>query len=148
MKSIFDEATRSELIARINTLNDNSEAKWGKMKIYQMVKHCVLCEEMYLGKKKYKRTILGRLLGKIALQGILKNENPMKQNAPTNQAFIIKESRGDVITEKEKWVALIKKYKHFSNNDFTHWFFGKMTKDQIGYLDFKHIDHHLRQFGA
>ena len=59
MKSIFGGTTRSELINRINTLNENSLAKWGKMNIYQMMKHCVMCEEMYLGKKKYKRTFLG-----------------------------------------------------------------------------------------
>ena len=148
MKSIFDEVTRSELINRINTLTENNSAKWGKMNVNQMMKHCILCEEMYFGRKKYKRTFLGRLLGKIALKGMLKDENPMKRNSPTNAAFRIKESQGDVIAERKKWVALIKEYEHFSNNDFTHWFFGKMTKEQIGYLNFKHIDHHLRQFGA
>ena len=148
MKSIFDGTTRSELINRINTLNENSLAKWGKMNIYQMMKHCVMCEEMYLGKKKYKRTFLGRLIGQMALKGILKDENPMKRNAPTHPAFRIKENQGDVITERKKWVALIKEYESFSNDDFSHWFFGKMTKEQIGYFNFKHIDHHLRQFGA
>ncbi len=148
MKSIFDEVTRSELINRINTLTENNSAKWGKMNVNQMMKHCILCEEMYFGRKKYKRTFLGRLLGKIALKGMLKDENPMKRNSPTNAAFRIKESQGDVIAERKKWVALIIEYEHFSNNDFTHWFFGKMTKEQIGYLNFKHIDHHLRQFGA
>ncbi len=148
MKSIFDVVTRSELINRINTLTENNSAKWGKMNVHQMMKHCVLCEEMYLGRKKYKRTFLRHLLGKIALNGMLKDENPMKRNSPTNAAFRIKESQGDVIAERKKWVALIKEYEHFSNNDFTHWFFGKMTKEQIGYLNFKHIDHHLRQFGA
>jgi hypothetical protein len=45
MNSVFDKATRDELISRINTLNENSTAQWGKMNIYQMLKHCILWEE-------------------------------------------------------------------------------------------------------
>ena len=50
MKSVLDKTTRDELINRINKLDENSEALWGQMNIYQMLKHCVLCEELYLGK--------------------------------------------------------------------------------------------------
>jgi len=58
MKTVFDKATRDELTGRINTLNENSTAQWGGMNIYQMLKHCTLAEEMYLGKKLYKRVFL------------------------------------------------------------------------------------------
>lgn len=33
-------------------------------------------------------------------------------------------------------------------DDFMHPFFGKITREQIGYLAYKHDDHHLRQFNA
>jgi len=56
MKTVSDLTTREELINRIQTLNENSKAGWGKMNIYQMVKHCTLSEEMMRGKKKYKRS--------------------------------------------------------------------------------------------
>jgi hypothetical protein len=39
-------------------------------------------------------------------------------------------------------------YANYSNNNFTHWFFGKMTKDQVEYFVYKHTDHHLRQFNS
>src|SRR5665811_1582683 len=107
MKSIFDKTTRDELINRINLLNENSTAQWGKMNIYQMLKHCTLCEEMYLGKKKYKRAFIGRVFGKIGLKNLLKNENPLQRNSPTSSEFKIKEISGDVIAEKFKWIALI-----------------------------------------
>jgi hypothetical protein len=64
MKSVLDKTTRDELINRINTLNESSMPQWGKMNVYQVLKHCVLAEEMYLGKKEYKRSFLGRLFGK------------------------------------------------------------------------------------
>jgi hypothetical protein len=68
MKSVFDKTTRDELISRIESLNQNSTAQWGKMNLYQMLKHCILWEEMLLGKKQYRQSFLGRLVGKIALK--------------------------------------------------------------------------------
>jgi hypothetical protein len=147
MKSIFDKATRDEIINRINTLNENSKAQWGKMNVSQMMKHCTQFEEMSLGKKKYKQSFLGKLFGKIALKDMLKDE-PIKKNLPTVPSFKIRENNFDLANEKEKWVKLIQEYEHFSNNNFIHPFFGKMTKEQIGLLDYKHNNHHLLQFNA
>jgi hypothetical protein len=148
MKSILDKTTRDELIARINTLNENSTAQWGTMNIYQMLKHCVLCEEMYLGKTKYKRVLMGRLFGKMALKNLLKDERPLKQNEPTSAHFKVIEKSGDVAAEKKKWLALVEEYGHYSNDNLVHWFFGKMTPEQVGYFVYKHTDHHLRQFNS
>ena len=148
MKTIFDKTTRDEVIRRINTLNENSTPQWGKMNIYQMLKHCTLCEEMYLGKKKYKRAFIGRLFGKIGLRNLMKDESPLQRNAPTSIAFKTKENSGDISTEKRKWISLMEEYAQFSNDNFVHWFFGKMTKEQVGYFVYKHTDHHLRQFNS
>jgi len=148
MKTIFDKVTRDELISRMGALSETSRAQWGKMNIYQMLKHCTLAEEMYLGKQKYPRVFLGRLFGKMALKNMLKDEKPMKRNAPTSPAFIVSETYGDVAAERNKWIALTTEYTSYSNPDFEHWFFGKMTKEQIGQFVYKHTDHHLRQFGS
>lgn len=148
MKTVFDQAIRDELIDRINLLHESSVAEWGKMNVYQMLKHCTICEEMYLGRKEYKRVFLGRLFGKIGLRNILKDETPMQRNAPTGQGFKVQEANGDVSKEKIKWISLIEEYEHYSNNNFVHWFFGNMTKEQVGLFVYKHDDHHLRQFGV
>ena len=148
MKTIFEKATRDELIVRINTLNENSIAQWGKMNIYQMLKHCTLWEEMISGRIKCKRVFIGRLFGKMALKNVSKDETPMMRNAPSSSELIVKESGGDVASERTKWIASIEGYTHFSNADFIHPFFGKMTKEQIGYHAYKHTDHHLRQFNS
>ena len=147
MKSIFDKTTREELIGRIKSIPPNAEAQWGKMNTYQMIKHCMLSEEMFLGKKQFKRLFIGRLFGKMALNGILKDDSAMKQNQPTHPLFKIKET-GNAEPEKQKWAALIADYSHFSTPEFVHPFFGKMTKEQVGQFVYKHHDHHLRQFGV
>jgi len=148
MKTIFDPETRDQLISRINTLDENSTPQWGKMNIYQMLKHCTIAEEMYLGKTIHKRTLLGRVLGKWALNNMLKDESPMGKNAPTDSAFIVTETGGDVNAVKNKWIALLQEYSNYSNPNLVHWFFGSMTKEQVGQFVYKHADHHLRQFNS
>ena len=148
MKSTLDKSNRDKLIARINLLSENSATEWGKMNAIQMVKHCILWEEMVLNNKVYKRIFIGRIFGKMSLKNILKDEKPLKKNTPSIPEFIIKEKTGDITSEKTKWISLIEHYGHFANDNFIHPFFGKMTKEQIGFMAYKHIDHHLRQFGA
>ena len=93
MKTIFDKTTRDELISRINTLNENSKAQWGKMTVSQMLKHCIQWEEMALGKTIYKQSFIGKLFGKSALKDMIKDDGPLKKNMPTVPGFKIKEKR-------------------------------------------------------
>ena len=146
MKTIFEQTTRDELIKRINNLSENSAAQWGKMKIYQMIKHCTLWDEWILASQKNKQVFIGRVFGKIALKSILKDAKPLRRNTPTLPEFKIKENNGDIDFEKIKWIRFINDYANFSRQDFVHPFFGKMSKEQIGFLVYKHADHHLRQF--
>ncbi len=150
MKSIFDKATRDELINRINSINENSTTQWGKMNIYQMLKHCALWDGWILGKSehKYKQTFIGRIFGKMALKDMTKDESPLRKNVPTLAELKVTEKNGDVASKKKEWITLIENYADYSNPNFIHSFFGKMTKEQIGYLAYKHTDHHLRQFNG
>lgn len=148
MKTIFDKTTRDELITRIDLLDANSSAQWGKMNSWQMLKHCTLWEEMVLGKMQYKRVFIGRIFGRIALKNVLKDNSPLAKNSPSIRPLIIQKKNGDIRIQKEKWKSLIGEYARFQNPDFIHPFFGKMTKEQIGYIVYKHTDHHLRQFNA
>jgi hypothetical protein len=150
MKTIFDQSTRSELIKRIDRLNAKSTNQWGKMSVNQMLRHCILWDEMILNNKKYKRVFIGLLLGKVFLNKELKDEGPMRQNNPTIPELVIREINSDVESEKMKWISLINRYADYSLPDysFTHPFFGKMTKEQIGFHAYKHTDHHLRQFNS
>ncbi len=150
MKTIFDKSTREALITRIDTLTENSTAQWGKMNVYQMLKHCTVWEEWIQGKNEYtyKQEFIGFLFGKIALRRMLKDEKPLDKNVPTSPQFKINEKSGDLLAEKQKWISLLTGYENYSNPGFVHDFFGRMTEEQIGFLAYKHTDHHLRQFNA
>lgn len=146
MKSILEASTREEVIKRIESLNVNIPPQWGKMNSYQMFEHCAMWQEMLLGKREYKQSLLGKIFGKIALKDMMK-DTPMKANMPTVGSFKIT-GNGDAQAAKAKWIALIKQHATQSNTGILHPFFGKLTAEQAGQLAYKHIDHHLKQFNS
>jgi hypothetical protein len=150
MKTIFDQSTRDELIRRINSLDPDSSAQWGKMNIYQMTRHGIIWDEWVLGinNPRYKQGFLGLIFGKMALKSNVKDDRPIQKNMPAGRGFTVKDKTGDLELQKKTWTERIAAYAHFSNPAFIHNFFGKMTREQIGYFAYKHTDHHLRQFNA
>lgn len=148
MKTVFDESTRKELATRIRSLQDSSKPEWGKMTLYQMLLHCIKCEEFYQGKISEKRSFIGRIFGRMALKSLLNDGQTFRKNSPTGASFKITDTTGDLEVAKEKWIELINEYAGYEPDLFMHWFFGKMTKEQVGYFVYKHADHHLRQFGV
>ena len=150
MKTIYDKQTQEELIKRINWLNEDNKRLWGKMTVRQMVKHCLVWDEMNFGKMNLKQIFIGRLFGKMALKSFLKEDSPVKRNLGTLPELKITEDiKEDLQSLKEQWIASIQKYADLGDNHgYIHSFFGKMNRAQIGLMAYKHTDHHLRQFGV
>lgn len=150
MKTIFDKETREALIERIGKIDETDQAQWGKMNVYQMVRHNTYWNDWILGGEKhtYKQAFMGWLFGKRVLKNMIKDEKPLDKNIPTSAQFKVKEIGGDLEAERTKWISLTKAYDNYDNPDFIHDFFGNMTKEQIGILVNKHTNHHLRQFGV
>jgi hypothetical protein len=148
VKSLFNANTEQEIIQRIQTLSIDSKALWGKMNISQMLEHVILCEDMYLGTNQVKRVFIGRILGGTLFKMVLKNDKPFTKGSPTAQELTPVGDAADVESQKSVWISKIQENRIHPIDQFIHPFFGSMNKEQIGYLNFKHIDHHLRQFGA
>jgi hypothetical protein len=147
MHTTIDKATRNELIKRISSLTENAPAQWGKMTACQMAKHCRRWEELTNGTLPAKRIFIGRIFGRYILKAVLKDDKPIKRNSPSAPETIIKDTPEDFDAEKARWVELMEYNAVNPIHGFVHPFFGKMTHEQIGQLAYKHIDHHLRQFG-
>ena len=118
------------------------------MTVYQMLLHCSLWEETSLGRRKHKQAFMGRLFGKMALKKMLKDESPVDRGMPTAPGFKTTGVSGDVEDQKKNWIALIKEHSDVNHYEIVHPFFGTMTKEQLGYIAYKHTDHHLRQFNV
>lgn len=148
MKSVYESSTRNELVSRISTLSPQHQALWGMMNVFQMVKHCTMCEDMLHGKIKIRRVFIGRLIGKMILKKVLKDDAPFRRNSPSAPVLITTGTSGDMEEQKNEWINRIESYASYNDPHFIHPFFGPMTKEQIGLFAYKHADHHLRQFGV
>lgn len=147
MKSIFDEKTYQEVMDRLNALSPESERQWGKMTVSQMLWHCQLPIGIAIKNKKPKRKSnpLIRLLFKKSLY----NDKPWRKNLPTVKAAKTQEEKDfdkEFSTLNEMVTELHKLKDRESWNP--HPIFGEFTREQWGKLQYKHLDHHLRQFGV
>lgn len=151
MESLFNTETHQAILNRINSLNESSQASWGKMNVGQMLKHCQLPLEIAT-KKRQMTTKVGFLKGlifKSIVKSHMYNDKPWKQNLQTPKEFIVTDAQV-FANEKDNLVNLINEFadKKDSANWPTHPIFGDFTTEQRGKMQYKHLDHHLKQFGV
>lgn len=150
MKNIFEQQTVTEFTQRIENLTGNEKGQWGKMNLYQMLKHCADNEELMLQEKVFKPVFIGKFFGKMSLKANTKNANPLKPNSPTHPD-LKPTGDGNIEEQKQRWINSLAKYPAKTAEDysnFKHPFYGKMNTDQISKWVYKHVDHHLNQFGV
>lgn len=149
MKTIFDTETRDELFERLGKLSPECKRQWGKMTPSQMMEHAARALDMAIGKKPMKQIFLGKALSWIFKKEFL-GEKPFKQNRPTGPDFIIKDAP-DFESTRERLSELINEFHGLGENGLDghiHGFFGPLTGKQWGETQYKHLDHHFRQFGV
>lgn len=147
VKNLFDASVREEIISRINKLTPTSKPLWGKMNVSQMLAHVQVPLGVGLGKHKLPRSFIGRVFGPIAKK-ILYNDKPFKRNLPTDPSFVMISHEKEFEIEKLAILSMIRDFKEENIVDEPHPFFGKLTKDLWSTGTWKHLDHHLQQFGV
>ena len=149
MKSLFNKTDNYALLERLYSLSANATPLWGKMSVAQMLAHCQQPLKVGFGELTLERTFIGILFGGWAKKKFM-GEGGFGKNLPTDKSFIFKEDKNFEI-EKAKLVQLIQRFATDGPNGLTdaiHPFFGKMTPDEWSILSWKHLDHHLTQFGV
>lgn len=150
MKNLFETGRVEEVKGRIALLGPDSARQWGTMKPAQAMEHCSRGMEMALGDKTPPRVLVGRILGWIVKPLALGNDEPMRRNSPTAKELVVMDER-DLGTERTRLCGLIDRFAAAGPKGCTthpHAFFGPLTPDEWAILMYKHLDHHLRQFGV
>jgi hypothetical protein len=91
-----------------------------------------------------------RLMGRLVKPMVFRNEDPLRRNSPTAKSLLVTDER-NLGKEQERLSGLIDKFEARGAAGCTrnpHSFFGKMTAEEWAILMYKHLDHHLRQFGV
>ena len=148
--SIYLASTTEELFNRIDQLNPKSTAIWGKMTVGQMLSHCTVPYEQILGLNTQQPPFLMRIILNLFLKKSMVNEVPYKQNLPTAPSFIRTEQY-DVEKEKERLKGFIRSIQELGAEKLAatpSLSLGNLTSTEWNNLLYKHIDHHLKQFGV
>jgi hypothetical protein len=149
MKSLFEAAVAEEVKERMTQLRQDNERQWGKMNPAQALAHCSSAMEVAVGMKSPPRSFIGRLFGRLAKSSIL-SEKPIARNMPTDKSFVVNDDR-DFEAERQRLHRLIDRFAADGPAGCTrhpHSFFGPLTPTEWAELNYKHLNHHLRQFGV
>ena len=147
LKDLFDPDVKKGILDRMNKLTPQSQPHWGKMNVAQMLAHLQMPMGSALGAHTLHRTLLGRIVGRFVKRGIY-NETPFKHNLPTDPSFVMTGHEKNFEKERQSMISMIDQFKEENIKNEIHPFFGKLTKQQWSKAMYKHIDHHLRQFGV
>ena len=149
MKTLFDTADRDALLTRLAALQPDSTRQWGTMSPAQALCHCAIALETGTGDRPMKQKFLGKILTPFIRATVL-GEKPFGKNSPTDPSFVVRDDK-QFDSERDRLRGLINRFVERGGDHAgtqTHAFFGKLSGDEWGALMYKHIDHHLRQFGA
>jgi len=149
MNSLYDSSTLDGVLRRLDALAPSSRSAWGKMGVAQMMAHCATTVEVAAGRRSAKRLLIGRLIGPLLRKKFV-DDSRFAKNSPTHPTLVITGER-DFQREKERLVEVLRGFSRGGPARCTrepHSFFGPLTPEEWGLGMYKHLDHHLRQFGV
>lgn len=149
METLFDPDCYQRVVRRLESVQPDAPRQWGKMTAGQMLEHTARALEMAAGRRPSQQRLLGKLIGWIFRKGFV-GPQPFPKGSPTGPDFIIRDEP-DFARTKARLTALLADFHALGErgcDGHVHGFFGRMTGAEWGITQYKHLDHHLRQFGA
>jgi len=149
MKTLFEPASYQEILRRLDSVHTSSPRQWGKMTVAQMLEHAARAVEMASGRVPRTQRPIGKLLSWAFRKGFV-GPDPFPKNSPTGPDFIVKDEP-ELHAARERLKAVLADFHTMGEagcDGNVHGFFGKMSGREWGITQYKHLDHHLRQFGA
>ncbi len=150
MKNLYDTGVEQDITGRLASLRPENERQWGTMTAAQALAHCSVAMEFAVGDVNPPRMLLGRLVSWFATGLVLSNDKPLARNVPTAKSMIIEDER-NLERERARLLELVTRFVAAGPKGCTkhpHTFFGELKAEEWSTLMYKHVDHHLRQFGA
>ena len=151
MQNIFDAKVAQEYINRINNLTPETQRKWGKMSVDQVLAHLnVAYSFIFEPEKQKKPSFIAKFLLSNFVKPKIVNDKPYKQSLPTSPVFIIADQR-NFEEKKKKLIGNIQRVQQLGKEAFEgkeNTSFGPMTSQEWNNMLAKHLTHHLSQFGV
>jgi hypothetical protein len=141
----FQQPIYEGLVQRLSGMESHSTRKWGRMSPAQTLEHLDKAIGCGIGRYDFKdiSNPLTRTLVKwIVVYGIPR----FPHNARTGPMLIISHEP-DFASTRQHLLETIQLAFQSRQEHYFHPLFGKMSRKHWGVLVYKHLDHHLRQFG-
>jgi Protein of unknown function (DUF1569) len=150
MKNVFDPIVVAELTTRLARLTPTSAPQWGKMSVDQMLAHCNVSYDMVYTDKYPRATGLKRWLLKVFVKQAVVGPKPYARNSPTAAQFRMTGTK-NFEQERTRLIEYMNRVQRdgaarFNGKESNS--FGPLTSDEWNTLFYKHLDHHLTQFGV
>ena len=150
-RNIFNEGVKESVFKRIDSLNPDNKAEWGKLNATQMVRHLFEANRMAMGEIPMpdRSNIISRTLIKRMFLGNIKPPGRKKGKIHTFPEIDIVQNKiavEDLESEKKKYKNIVERIINTTELHPTHTLFGKMSRVDWGYLIYAHADYHLTQF--
>jgi len=149
--SLFDAKKREVIFKRIGNLQPDAKAQWGRMNCNQAV--CHLTDQFRGMFGESEPTHLNSFMKKTVIKWLALYVISVPKNIPTLPEFD-QDKKGtqptDFENDRATLIAYIEKFAG-APEDFkwqAHGAFGQLSRNEWNRLAYKHLDHHLRQFGA
>jgi hypothetical protein len=149
-KNLFTTEAVNQMIGRINKLQPDTQSLWGKMNATEMLLHCNSIHERLLTQPATpgKKTTLKQLLIRTVVLYVMPHY-PKNVTAPKPLQVSGKIPVTEYENQKEKCIQLLHQFlQHNQEVNHYHPYFGNLNTKQWGRTSWKHLDHHLRQFGV
>jgi Protein of unknown function (DUF1569) len=147
MKSIWDAAARRELHDRVTSLAWDRRAAWGRFTAPKMVCHLAESLKMALG----DLPVVARTspIRYPPLKQLIVYALPFPKGVPTAPELLAREPK-DWAADVGDVHALLDRAAGNGSTDAwpDHPAFGRLSRRAWGVLIYRHMDHHLRQFGT
>lgn len=150
LPNIFTKEVAEDVIERINKLTSSSQPLWGKMNVAQMLAHCCVPYEMVYTDKHPKPGFLMAFILKSFIKKAVVSTKPYSKNLKTAPAFLVSDEK-DFETEKKRLVDYIRETQVLGAYIFdgkVSLSFGPLSDNEWNNMFYKHLDHHLKQFGV
>ena len=147
-KNLYSTEVYENCLNRIEQLTPETQPQCGSMTAAQMLAHCAEIQEVSNGKELKNTPFIAKLFRGMIRKMVL-NDKPYPKSTKTHPQYL-QTTECDFDAEKKRLLAALAQFVEDKEKaeSAEHPLFGKMTIEEKGWGMYKHLDHHLTQFGV
>lgn len=145
-KNLLEPEVISEVVRRIGAITHETQPEWGSMNAAQMMAHCAEVQEVANGKTLRQTPMVIRLARGLIKRAVL-SENPYPKNVRTHPQYVVADGVS-FDEQRSRLLGALRDMQHLVGDGVDHPLFGHLSPEEAGWAMYKHLDHHLTQFGA